>query len=349
MKKLWPWNENGILLAAVALAIPVAVLLRSYWLGAQVLIDDEWHGVYYVIGKSPGWLLTHFSIPGATCIPLNFYVWALGASVGWTETLLRLPAWVFGVLCVGACPLLACQVVGPCRAAWLALLLATSPLLIFYSRICRPYSAVAFFGLAALIAGGALAPEPGLAPGGRLCLGGGAGGLFSPLRLGHGGRAVSGRARPGRLFEILAATAHRFGHAASGALAAGGRRHGGGRRHPDSAGTDPLAANHVLHHRGGGHVAVADPAARGPADERHGPAAARGVVLAAAGRGGGGSMPAQSLLAGMLLSLYPLHALALLRPGPIPHKPPLSWSATAFPWCRSACCSWRADCKWFLN
>jgi len=54
-------------------------------------------------------------------------------------------------LCVGACPLLARQVVGPSRAAWLALLLATSPLLIFYSRICRPYSAVAFLGLAALL------------------------------------------------------------------------------------------------------------------------------------------------------------------------------------------------------
>jgi len=151
MKKPCQWNENGLLVAAVALAIPAAVFLRSYWLGEQVLIDDEWHGVYYVIGKSPGWLLTHFSIPGATCIPLNFYVWALGASVGWTETLLRLPAWVFGVLCVGACPLLARQVVGPSRAAWLALLLATSPLLIFYSRICRPYSAVAFLGLAALL------------------------------------------------------------------------------------------------------------------------------------------------------------------------------------------------------
>ncbi|MGA2246371.1 MAG: glycosyltransferase family 39 protein [Verrucomicrobiota bacterium] len=151
MKKLLPWNENGLLLLALALALPVAVFLRSYLLGQQVLIDDEWHGVYYTIGKSPGWLLTHFSIPGATCIPLNFYTWALGASVGWTETLLRLPSWVFGILSVVVCPLLARRIVGPSRAAWLALLLATSPLLIFYSRICRPYSAVAFFGFAALL------------------------------------------------------------------------------------------------------------------------------------------------------------------------------------------------------
>jgi len=151
MKKLFQGNENGILVAALALALPVAIFLRSYLLGDQVLIDDEWHGLYYVIGKTPGWLLTHFSIPGATCIPLNFYAWALGASVGWTETLLRLPSWIFGILCVVVCPLLALRIVGPSRAAWLALLLAVSPILIFYSRICRPYSAVAFLGFATLL------------------------------------------------------------------------------------------------------------------------------------------------------------------------------------------------------
>src|SRR6185503_9937911 len=59
--------------------------------------------------------------------------------------------WLFGVLCVLLCPLLAQKIIGTQRAAWLALLLAISPLLIFYSRICRPYSAVAFFGFAAVL------------------------------------------------------------------------------------------------------------------------------------------------------------------------------------------------------
>ncbi len=135
----------------MVMALPAAVFLRSYLLGDQVLIDDEWHGIYYIIGKSPGWLLTHFSIPGATCIPLNFYVWLLSVTTGWTEILLRLPSWIFGVLCVAVCPLLACKVVGPSRAAWLSLLLAISPLLIFYSRLCRPYSAVVFLGFATLL------------------------------------------------------------------------------------------------------------------------------------------------------------------------------------------------------
>jgi len=151
MKKTVPANEPGRLWLALVMAFAVGAFLRSYLLGGQVLIDDEWHGIYYAIGKSPGWLLTHFSIPGATCIPLNFYTWALGASVGWTEILLRLPSWLCGIACLVLCPLLARQLVGSVRAGWLAWWLAISPLLIFYSRLCRPYSAVAFFGFAAVL------------------------------------------------------------------------------------------------------------------------------------------------------------------------------------------------------
>jgi len=100
MKKTVPANEPGRLWLALVMAFAVGAFLRSYLLGGQVLIDDELHCIYYAIGKSPGWLLTHFSIPGATCIPLNFYTWALGASVGWTEILLRLPSWLCGIACL---------------------------------------------------------------------------------------------------------------------------------------------------------------------------------------------------------------------------------------------------------
>lgn len=136
---------------ALALALVTGGFLRLYLLSDQILADDEWHGLYYVLGKTPGWLLTHFSIPGATCIPLNFYTWALGASLGWSETLLRLPSVICGLACLLASPFLVKDLVGPRRAAWFALLLAISPLLIFYSRICRPYSAVALFGFVALV------------------------------------------------------------------------------------------------------------------------------------------------------------------------------------------------------
>lgn len=132
------WNRDVAFVSALALAFLAGLWLRLQLLTDQVFIDDEWHGLYYAIGKSPAWLLTHFSIPGATCIPLNLYTWALGASIGWSETMLRLPSLVSGLLGVVVGPLLARRLVGSCRAVSLAFLLAISPTLIFYSRICRP-------------------------------------------------------------------------------------------------------------------------------------------------------------------------------------------------------------------
>jgi hypothetical protein len=144
-------NRDVAFALALALAFFIGLWLRLYLLMDQVLTDDEWHGLYYVIGKSPAWLLTHFSIPGATCIPLNFYDWLLGATTGWSELRLRLPSLACGLLCVAAGPLLARKLIGPRRAALLGGLLAVSPLLIFYSRISRPYSAVALLGFVALL------------------------------------------------------------------------------------------------------------------------------------------------------------------------------------------------------
>jgi hypothetical protein len=151
MKIPWPRNRDVSFDLVLLVAFLVGLGLRVYLLGDQVLVNDEWHGLYYVIGKSPGWLLTHFSIPGATCIPLNLYAWLLLVTSGWSETMLRLPSLVFGLLGVVVGPLLARGIVGPRRAALLALLLAISPLQVFYSRIFRPYSAVALLAFAAIL------------------------------------------------------------------------------------------------------------------------------------------------------------------------------------------------------
>jgi hypothetical protein len=151
MKNPLRWNRDAAVVGALGLAFVIGLWFRCYLLTSQVFADDEWHGFYYAIGKSPGWLLTHFSIPGATCIPLNFYTWLLGQSVGWSEWLLRLPSLICGVLFVLIGPWLAWRFAGPRRAVLLAFLLAICPLLIFYSRICRPYSAVAFLAFSAVL------------------------------------------------------------------------------------------------------------------------------------------------------------------------------------------------------
>jgi hypothetical protein len=129
----------------------IGFVLRVYLLRDQVLLDDEWHGLYYVIGRSPGWLLTHFSVPGATCIPQNLYEWALFSIWGWSEVPLRLPSLVSGLLIVPVGALLARRLVGERNAGLLACLLACSPILVFYSRLCRPYSSVALLTFAAVL------------------------------------------------------------------------------------------------------------------------------------------------------------------------------------------------------
>lgn len=133
------------------LAVLLGLGLRIYLLPDQVFADDEWHGFYYALGKSPWWLLTHFSIPGATCIPLNLYNWLLGATIGWSEIWLRMPSLVCGLLLIGTGPLLARRIIGDRATVLLAFLLALSPTLTFYSRFARPYSALALFGFWALL------------------------------------------------------------------------------------------------------------------------------------------------------------------------------------------------------
>ena len=84
--------------------------------------------------------------------------------MGWSELMLRLPSLVCGVLCVVVGPLLARKFIGTRRAVLLAFLLAICPVLIFYSRICRPYSAVALLAFAALLLAARWMRSGGLRP-----------------------------------------------------------------------------------------------------------------------------------------------------------------------------------------
>ena len=142
---------NYASIGVLGVAALVGIFLRTYLLADQVIIDDEWHGLYYVIGKSPQYLFTHFSIPGATCIPLNLYAWILLKTCGWSEVLLRLPSLVCGFLLLLAGPWLSREIIGWRSTVVLACLMTLSPLLIFYSRLCRPYSAVAVLGFGAIL------------------------------------------------------------------------------------------------------------------------------------------------------------------------------------------------------
>ena len=56
------WKRDLAFSWTLLIAFVVGFWLRIYLIRDQVFIDDEWHGFYYVIGKSPGWLLTEYHL-----------------------------------------------------------------------------------------------------------------------------------------------------------------------------------------------------------------------------------------------------------------------------------------------
>ena len=120
--------------------------LRLYLISDQVILDDEWHALNFTINHTLWYLLTHFSYAGANIIPVNAYVRMLLVTSGWSEILLVLPALVAGMAGLLVFPLVLKRVFSNRVTIFFAILLAVSPLIIFYSRVCRPYSIYTFLG-----------------------------------------------------------------------------------------------------------------------------------------------------------------------------------------------------------
>jgi hypothetical protein len=135
---IWP------LLALLALLL-FAFGLRVYRLPAQSLWYDE--GV--------SWYLTRMSPPALTVWtandiqpPLYYYLlWLWVRLAGTSEYALRFPSVFFGVLTLPLLWITARRLLGM-RAAWLAaLLLALSPLHVYYAQEARMYTLLTFLGL----------------------------------------------------------------------------------------------------------------------------------------------------------------------------------------------------------
>jgi 4-amino-4-deoxy-L-arabinose transferase-like glycosyltransferase len=128
----------------------LGALLRLWNLPSQVLLDDEWHALNFVIGKSFTDMFVQQGM-GANSIPVNIYTWLVLHTVGWSELLLRVPSVLAGIATVAVLPLLARRLWGGTVAMIAAALLAVAPTLIFYSRVARPYGPVMLFGAAATL------------------------------------------------------------------------------------------------------------------------------------------------------------------------------------------------------
>ena len=138
----------------VAFAWPLLVgaALRMYALPDQILVDDEWHLVHRLRdGASLAGLVGDFG-GNDHSIGLGACAWLLMRIVTLDETLLRLPSLLAGLALPMVVPTAVARRAGRPTAVVLAWMLAVSPLLIFFSRLARPYAITTLLACVAFLA-----------------------------------------------------------------------------------------------------------------------------------------------------------------------------------------------------
>jgi hypothetical protein len=135
-------NRHGVV-AFILLIGTIGTFLRLYLLGDQILLNDEWHGLFYAAEHPVKYLLGH-PVFGANSAPLNVYYRLLLDTAGWSENWIRLPSLLPGILALFLFPFIVKKAHGQTVAVIFSIFLALSPFLTFYSRVARPYSMLVF-------------------------------------------------------------------------------------------------------------------------------------------------------------------------------------------------------------
>ncbi len=139
------WN------ALLLVAFMTGVTLRAWQIDIQILIDDEWHAIHKLLhAAGPFDIVTHLGYADYS-IPLTLYYQWLYRTVGLSEWGMHLPPLLasIGLLLVGP-RLLARWVPLSTRAVWSALV-AIAPLLVYHSKIARPYALTSLLTFVAIV------------------------------------------------------------------------------------------------------------------------------------------------------------------------------------------------------
>src|SRR5258706_6630172 len=132
-------------LALMGILVALGAWLRlDQWLD-QVLIDDEWHALPQVIERTPAELFLSFGYADYS-IPLGILDAWIASQFGLGEAAMRAPIMAAGLVTLLVIPWYLAPRVGATMVLTHAFLLAISPLLIFYSRIARPYALTLLLG-----------------------------------------------------------------------------------------------------------------------------------------------------------------------------------------------------------
>ncbi len=124
---------------AWAVLLAVAVWLRLWQIGQQILIDDEWHAVHKLMFSGYRDIFLSFGHADHS-IPLTLLFKTLADTIGLTEGRLRALPVAAGLATVLALPWIMRPWLKPSERWLFAGLIAISPLLIHFSRYVRPYA-----------------------------------------------------------------------------------------------------------------------------------------------------------------------------------------------------------------
>ncbi len=143
-------NDRNFFLWWVPIFI-LAAFLRLYMLPGQILIDDEWHGIAFIFGKTFWEALTAFNPLNNSSPILTAYTLLLYRTLGISEMLLRIPVVLAGLASLIILPWSVKKIFGTRVALIFSALLAISPFLIFYSRFFRAYILIMLFSFWGLL------------------------------------------------------------------------------------------------------------------------------------------------------------------------------------------------------
>jgi hypothetical protein len=145
-------RDTALCAAGIALATALGAWLRFRGAATQVLVNDELHLVYAIVKLPLAEIARSWVFEGADySVPLGLLFRALSdRGVRLSELALRMPMLASGVALVALLPWAVRRRIGGRAAVALALLLATAPLLVYYSRLVRSYMPLLLVGYTAV-------------------------------------------------------------------------------------------------------------------------------------------------------------------------------------------------------
>ncbi len=131
-------------------AVVAGAWLRGRQLNLQILIDDEWHAIHRLFAVDIGQILTRLGYADYS-IPMTVYFRWLYEH-GWlSEQAMHAPSLAAGVAFLLVGPWLLRRWISlPVLATWLALV-AVSPLLVYHSKVARPYALTVLLTFVAIV------------------------------------------------------------------------------------------------------------------------------------------------------------------------------------------------------